>query len=120
MATCIHSSLSCLLWNTKRFKSRNLWAGGAKVFWAQKESRFLGANGVDFWAQKERAFWAQTERDFWAQKVSISGRKRNAFSGRKRNAISGRKRSRFLSDIGSRILGTMKAGLAIHKLPFRT
>ena len=66
------------VWNTKRFKSRNLLAGGAK--------------GVDFWAQKERDFWAQTERDFWAQKESILGAKKS-ISGRKRRRkkeISGR------------------------------
>ena len=58
------------VWNTKRFKSRNLLAGGAK--------------GVDFWAQKERDFWAQKESILGAKK-SISGRKR-----RRKKEISGR------------------------------
>ena len=56
------------VWNTKRFKSRNLWAGGVKVFWAQKE-RFLGAKGVDFWAQTERNFWALGKRFLGAKGV---------------------------------------------------
>ena len=66
-----------LQWNTKVViygRGRNFFLGAKGVdFWAQKER--------DFWAQKERDYWAQKERDFWAQKKSISGRKK-AISGR--------------------------------------
>ena len=57
------------VWNTKRFKIRNLWAGGVKVFWAQK-----GAIS----GHKRNA---------------ISGRKRNAISGRKRCPFLGARKA---------------------------
>ena len=79
LQVCKEQQIASGIWNTKRFKSRNLWVGAQK-FSGRKRSRFLGAKRVDFWAQKESISWCK-EVDFWAQKESISGRKKAIFLG---------------------------------------